>query len=353
LTKPASLLINRSITKIITILLLSIGSAFAGSLTVVAVGDIMMGSDYPGNNLPPDNGKDLFKAVSSALMDADLTLGNLEGTLLSGGVCAKKIEKGRCYAFRTPPGWALNLLDVGFDFLNLANNHMNDFGAGGIKATQDALEQAGLMYGGAFRKTGHFDINGNKVVIVSFSTSPNTNSVFEIPNAQRIVAELAEENDIVIVSCHAGGEGVKYLHICDDFEYYMGWPRGNVVKFARAVIDSGADLFWGHGPHVPRAMEIYKDRLIAYSLGNFFTWGFNLGDERGYAPILKARLDSHGVFLGGEIISALQRTYQYLKIDSLNRAAKLIQKLSLDDFPDSAPLISDQGVIYPAIKIQY
>lgn len=313
----------------------------------------MMGSDYPSNNLPPNEGKNLFKAIASVLKNADLTLGNLEGTLLTGGVCAKKVQKGRCYAFRTPPGWAMNLLDVGFDYMNLANNHMNDFSAGGIKATQDALSDAGLVYGGAHRKVGQFEINDNKIAIVSFSTSPNTNSVFEIPKAQRIVAEQAKLNDIVIVSFHAGGEGVKFLHTRDTFEYYMGWPRGNVVKFARAVVDSGADLVWGHGPHVPRAMEIYRDRLIAYSLGNFCTWGFNLGDERGYAPILKVVLDSSGVFQGGEIISALQRTYKNLTLDSLHRAAKLIKKLSVEDFPESTPLISDQGIIFPDIKIQY
>jgi hypothetical protein len=130
----------------------------------------------------------------------------------------------------------------------------------------------------------------------------------------------------------------------------MGWPRGNVVKFSRAVVDSGADFVWGHGPHIPRAMEIYNDRLIAYSLGNFCTWGFNLGDERGYAPILKVVLDSTGVFQHGKIISGIQRTYKYLALDSLHRAAKLVKELSVQDFPDSAPIISDQGMIYPRIK---
>lgn len=333
--------------------MIAVNFSFAGSLSVIAVGDIMMGSDYPSNNLPPNNGKNLFKGIDSTLMSADLTLGNLEGTLLTGGVCTKKVQKGRCYAFRTPPDWATNLYDAGFDFLNLANNHMNDFGAGGINATQNALVEAKLAYCGAYKKVGQTEINGNKVAIVSFSTSPNTNSIFEIPKAQRIVAEQARLNEIVIVSFHAGGEGVKFLHTRDTFEYYMGWPRGNVVKFSRAVVDSGADFVWGHGPHVPRAMEIYNDRLIAYSLGNFCTWGFNLGDERGYAPILKVVLDSNGVFLHGEIVSALQRTYKNLVLDSLHQAAKLIKKLSMDDFPQSAPMISDQGIIYPRIKIQY
>jgi hypothetical protein len=209
------------------------------------------------------------------------------------------------------------------------------------------VTEAGLEYCGAYSRIANIDINGTKVAIMSFATSPNADMIFEIEKAQKLVAAAARENDVVIVSFHGGGEGIKYLHTADTFEYYMGWPRGNVVKFAHAVIDSGADCVWGHGPHVPRALEIYKDRLIAYSLGNFFTWGFNLGDERGYAPMLKVTMDTSGAFIHGQIISALQRTYQYLRLDTLHRAAKLMQELSGTDFPDTSPLISDQGFLLP------
>jgi poly-gamma-glutamate capsule biosynthesis protein CapA/YwtB (metallophosphatase superfamily) len=320
---------------------------YADSVSVIVVGDIMMGSDYPVKNLPPAGGQNLFNAVSSTLRDADLTLGNLEGTLLEGGVCTKKVEKGRCYAFRTPPGWASNLADAGFDFLNLANNHMNDFGTGGINGTIKALTDAGLQYGGAYKKVGHFNVRGRSIAVVSFSTSPNSNLVLEIEKAQQIVSEQAKLNDIVIVSFHAGSEGLKALHTRNNLEYFGGAPRGNVVKFSRAVVDSGADFVWGHGPHVPRAMEIYKDRLIAYSLGNFCTWGFNLIGELGYAPILKVELDSSGVFIKGNIFSAVQGTYKSLELDSQNHAAKLIKKLSEEDFPRSAPVIIDNGEIQP------
>jgi hypothetical protein len=305
----------------------------------------MMGSSYPSNNLPPDTGRNLFKNVTYLLRGADLTLGNLEGTLLTGGVCTKKIEKGRCYAFRTPPGFVDNLVDAGFDYLNLANNHMNDFGQGGITSTTSTLENAGLQCGGPQGTIGEFTVRGMNIAVVSFATSPNTHTIFKIEEAQRIVAEHARGHDITIVSFHGGGEGLQYLHTKDTFEYFMGWPRGNVVQFARAVIDSGADLVWGHGPHVPRALEIYKDRLIAYSLGNFCTWGFNLGDERGLTPILEVSMDSAGVFQSGRIHSAEQRTYANLSVDTLHRAARFVKKLSHEDFPHSAPWISDDGFI--------
>jgi hypothetical protein len=346
-------LIKRILSIHFIAILLLVGRLVGSTITVAAVGDIMMGSSYPGNNTPPDNGVGLFKNVAPVLRDADLTLGNLEGTLLTGGVCAKKIQKGRCYAFRTPPEFAQNLVDAGFDYMNCANNHMNDFGSGGIKSTVEALEHAGIMAGGPYGNEVGFDINNIRVVIVSFATSPNANTIFEIEKAQRIVAEYSKKSDVTIVSFHGGGEGVKYLHTSNAFEYYMGWPRGNVVKFARAVVDSGADLVWGHGPHVPRALELYKGRLIAYSLGNFCTWGFNLGDERGLAPILKVELDSTGAFMSGQIISAIQRTYKYLYLDTLHAAAGLMKRLSESDFPDSAPLISPHGGIFipPDLRI--
>jgi len=304
-----------------------------------------MGSDYPVSMLPPNSGCELYSNVTNILRSADLTLGNLEGVLLTGGVCTKKPAKGKVYAFRTPPHFAQHLADAGFDFLNLANNHMNDFGIGGIDSTMKTLELYGIAYGGPAGRSGNFMVEGNKVAILCFATSPGTEQVFHIDAAQRHVAAVAQESDIVIVSFHAGGEGLGYLHTRDTFEYFLGQPRGNVVEFAHAVIDSGADLVWGHGPHVPRALELYKDRLIAYSLGNFCTWGFNVADERGHAPVLKVVLDSTGVFMHGNIISLLQQRGKPLAVDTLHRAARLMRRLSTEDFPKSAPLIMDDGTI--------
>lgn len=327
------------------LIIVFVSCLFADTITVIAVGDIMMGSTYPTDNLPAKQGRDLFKNVSPILKDADVTVGNLEGVFLTGGKTTKQIKKGRCYAFRMPPDFVTNLVDAGFDYINLANNHMNDFGTEGISSTITALTNVGIECGGPDGAIGQVEFDSRKIAIISFSTSPRTNLLFEIEKAQRIVAEQSKIHDIVIVSFHGGGEGVNFLHTRDTFEVFMGWPRGNVVKFARAVVDSGADFVWGHGPHVPRALEVYNDRLIAYSLGNFCTWGFNLGDERGYAPILKVVLDSTGIFKQGEIISVLQRTYQSPVIDTNNNAARLIKKLSIEDFPNTSPVIDNNGRI--------
>jgi hypothetical protein len=327
------------------VLLSVITSAYSDSLTVIAVGDIMMGTTYPDYDLPPNNGEDAFTQVRSVLERADLTVGNLEGTLLTGGISTKKVQMGRSYAFRTPPLFARNLAQSGFDFLNLANNHMNDFSHDGITSTIEALEEVGIEYGGPYGQMGHLEISNTSIAIICFSTSPNTFSLLDIRAAQKLVAREARTHDLVIVSFHGGGEGLSYLHTRDLLEYYLGAPRGNVVAFAHAVIDSGADFVWGHGPHVPRALELYRRRLIAYSLGNFYTWGFNVGDERGYAPMLKVTLDSFGAFVHGQILSAIQRSRQPLEIDSLHRAATLMRALTIDDFPETSLSITRQGVV--------
>ncbi len=305
----------------------------------------MMGTTYPETRLPDNDGQGIFSNVSMILNNADLTLGNLEAPLTEIGNCTKKIEKGKVYAFKTPLRYGRYLFEAGFDFLNLKNNHMNDFGPSGLVSTINTLKSLGIQYGtdDAF---GAFLVKNTKVCIISFSSSSWGNSILDINKAQRIVAEKAGEYDITIVSFHGGGEGINYLHTRDTMEYFMGSPRGNVVKFAHAVIDSGADFVWGHGPHIPRAMEIYKNRLIAYSLGNFFTYGFNITNENGYAPILKICLDENSNFLGGKIISAIQTPERILEIDSLHRAAHLIKRLSSEDFPETAPLITDDGKIF-------
>ncbi len=348
LLKPKLIFISRFFRQKIIFIFFTIALSlfWADSITVIAVGDIMMGTTYPEVRLPPDDGAEIFKNVAPILSAADLTLGNLEGPLTDIGICTKKVEKGRCYAFKTPPRYARYLAEAGFDFMSLKNNHTNDFGPEGIASTIKALNDVGIKYG-TDDENGEFIIKNKKIAIICFSASSWGNSIFDITDAQKKVAELSRKKDLVFVSFHGGGEGIGYLHTKDTFEYYLGTPRGNVVKFAHAVIDSGADFVWGHGPHVPRALELYKGRLIAYSLGNFFTWGFNLADERGYAPILKAVLDTTGSFIEGLIIPAIQKTFQYPEIDTLRQAVRLIKKLSAEDFPHSSLLITDEGKILP------
>lgn len=110
------------------------------------------------------------------------------------------------------------------------------------------------------------------------------------------------------------------------------------------MIEAGADLLLGHGPHVPRALEIYRGRLVAYSLGNFATYyGIGVEGLRGLAPIVVARLDAEGRFLGGRIESLIQLRPGGPQPDPERRAAALMRELTVAAFPGSGLVISEAG----------
>ena len=107
----------------------------------------MIGTDFPLNHLPDDDGASFLSAVAPTLSAADLAFGNLEGVLFDGGVAVKECkDMSRCYLFRSPPRYASHLRDAGFDVLSVANNHALDFGEAGRSATMQALNQYGLAW---------------------------------------------------------------------------------------------------------------------------------------------------------------------------------------------------------------
>jgi poly-gamma-glutamate capsule biosynthesis protein CapA/YwtB (metallophosphatase superfamily) len=318
-------------------------------ITISAVGDIMMGSTYPSPIIPPNDGLDLFSLVEAELINSDIAIGNLEGPLCDSGKIKKDTSDKRNYAFITPTCYVKNLVDAGFDVINLANNHSFDFGRDGAKSTRRVLDSVGIKFTGLIGDIAELKIKGKRIVVVGFSPHYGTYYLLNIPKAQRIIAKLKRKADIVIVTFHGGSEGINNLHTKDTFEYQYNDPRGNVVQFSHAVIDSGADLVFGHGPHVPRALEVYKDKLIAYSLGNFCTYGrFWVKGKNGLSLILKVNLDALGNFVDGKIIPLYQEAPGIPKPDSTGRSITLIRDLSQCDFPLTAPEIGDDGLITPS-----
>jgi hypothetical protein len=193
-----------------------------------------------------------------------------------------------------------------------------------------------------------FSVRGVTVGLLAVSFGPRPRSIVHPHEVLQEIGSLARKYDILLVSVHGGKEGVSALRVWDETEYFLEENRGNLVRFARSAVDRGADLILGHGPHVPRALEIYRGRLIAYSLGNFCTYkGMNLDEERGYAPLLWAELGPAGDFLRGRIHSFIQVRPGGPKIDPRHRALGLMKTLSLEDFPASAPLVTDSGEVLP------
>jgi hypothetical protein len=317
-------------------------------ISVIGTGDIMLGSNYPSDaKLPVHDGKNLLREVRQTLADADVTFGNLEGCFLNQGGHVKNCKSG-CYFFRMPDRYVNYLVEAGFDVMSIANNHAGDFGEPGRKNTQQVLKEAGILYAGlkGVCETSRFEKNGVKYGFAAFAPNTGTVSIKDIPSAKKLVSELDRDCDVVIVSFHGGAEGKAHNRVPKKTETFYGENRGDVHAFAHAVVDAGADIVFGHGPHVVRAAELYRDRFIIYSLGNFCTAGdFSIGGISGYAPIVKVYVDREGKFVKGQIYSALQKDKTGPVVDAHAAAAKEIRRLTQLDFPATKITVSEDGTI--------
>ncbi len=316
-------------------------------VTVAAVGDLMLGTDFPEDRLPDDDGAGQLTAAGPWLRAADIAFGNLEGVLMDGGEPVKACKNASaCYLFRSPQRFARTFADAGFTALSLANNHAYDFGRPGRTASMAALDSVGIHHSGRAGELASWKIGEARIAMVAFAPFKESWPMLDQTSAVAVVSGLAVGHDIVIVSFHGGAEGVDAARIPFSTERYYGEDRGNVVEFARAMIDAGADLLLGHGPHVPRAVELYRDRFIAYSLGNFATWwGISIANEKGYAPLLSLKLDGNGRFLGGEVVSFVQGRPEGPRLDPANRAAVMTGELTAADFPGGELKVQQNGQI--------
>jgi poly-gamma-glutamate capsule biosynthesis protein CapA/YwtB (metallophosphatase superfamily) len=326
-----------------------------GAIVISAVGDIMMGTTWPEEVLPPRDGEGIFDDVLPDLGNADVLFGNLEGPLadnVTEGKCGKRMGHSRlCFEFRTPTRYVRHLEQAGFDALNVANNHAWDFGREGIENTVSTLLAAGIQPVGG-EQVAVFEILGRTVAVAGFSyspPSPYSHSILDLPDAAERIRSLKEAYDLVIVSFHGGAEGKSALRTPKTDEIFAGENRGNVVRFARTAVEAGADLVLGHGPHVPRALEVHEGKLIAYSLGNFLTYGrFNIREESGISLILTVRLDPEtGDFLGGTIAPVILRDRGIPSPDPQKRSVDLIRDLSSRLNPRQSLVIGEDGSLSP------
>ncbi|WNG32183.1 CapA family protein [Archangium violaceum] len=313
-----------------------------------AVGDVMLGTDFPEGLLPPDDGVASLAAVAPLLRDADLTFVNLEGPLCDNGETKKCRKGGNCYAFRSPTRYGKYLQDAGVDLASTANNHSGDFGELCRRETEATLDALGIAWSGPAGTVATVERNGLRIGMVAFHTSANCNYVNDVPSAAAFVRTVKQNHDLVLVSFHGGAEGAKALNIPKGPEMFFGENRGNLRVFTHAVIDAGADLVLGHGPHVVRAMEFYKDRLIVYSMGNFATYGsFNLKGPQGLGLIVDVELDSQGRFRSGRILPTRQEGRGIPQPDSSAEVIPLVRRLTSEDFPETGALVGADGTLSP------
>lgn len=318
------------------------------TLRIVGVGDMMLGTNFPPSPsyLAPDDGKTLLNPVRHYLSDADITFGNLEGCILSEGGTPKSCSNpAMCYAFRMPDHYAAYFKDAGFDLLSIANNHIGDFGDAGRRNTVEQLKKQNLAFAGL---SGHpytvITQNGVRYGFCAFAPNEGTVSINDIAGARALVKKVDALCDVLVVSFHGGAEGAGYRHITRKNELFLGENRGNPYQFAREVIDAGADVVFGHGPHVTRAIDLYKNKFIAYSMGNFATYGrFNLKGPAGIAPIISIQVNRKGDFLGGKIIPVKQIGEGGPLPDDEAGAIREIISLTAQDIPECPLRIATDG----------
>ncbi|MDQ3207966.1 MAG: CapA family protein [Gemmatimonadota bacterium] len=339
------------------------------------VGDINLGTETLPDGVPPDSGRGLLDRARPSLR-GDLVVGNFEGVLADTGTSVKCLvrltpkeqrrkdrlrkrmkadtlppaTRPNCYAFRTPTMLAPRLVEAGFTHMNLANNHANDLGRAGRESTEQILEGLGVrLYGPLGRITVDTIRKGDgltAVGLVGFTTYPYAYNLLDIERSAAIVDSVRPLVDLLLVTFHGGAEGIRALHTGEAAESLGHEPRGDLRRWARAVIDAGADGVIGHGPHVLRGMEFYRNRLIAYSLGNFATYrGFNLTGPLGITGVLQLEFSEDRTLRAARLVPMRQLPRQGPSPDPDRTAIHLVRQLSAEDFGATAAVMSESGEI--------
>ena len=320
------------------------------TLRISAVGDIMLGTQYPSKKYLPGNEfmvykpnsdkrtPNFFDEIEPKFKQHQIVFGNLEGTFFDSiGTVKQCSDSSKCYAFKQPTHFVKSLSHAGFNLLSVGNNHIGDFGINGIKSTHNTLKKEGIHHAGTNIKPLDFiEINHQKIGFLALAVGDDCVQLFDTSRIKTLLFELKSFCNIIVVSIHAGAEGNNHTHVTRNTEFYLNENRGNVYQIAHYCIDNGADLILGHGPHVPRAMEVYRKKLIAYSLGNFCTfYRFNLSKNNGIAPLLSLELNKNGDIQKIDICSYKQIGDGGPISDWRRRAKHRILKLSKQDFPES------------------
>ena len=222
-------------------------------------GDCTLASD-PGNYTSPHGfietvGTDYgypFRNVMEYFENDDFTIINLESVLADSGYPASKL-----FTFKGPTAYTQIMTSSSVEAVTLANNHTGDYGQAGYESTTNALTQAGVPF-----------VEENKTTLVTTESGLVIGLyadafTFSVSDIQKNVKQLRDAGaEVVIFAAHWGKEGYYY-------------PITDQIRYAHEAIDAGADIVYGHHPHVLNQIEEYNDGVIFYSMGNF-SFGGNI-----------------------------------------------------------------------------
>jgi poly-gamma-glutamate capsule biosynthesis protein CapA/YwtB (metallophosphatase superfamily) len=287
----------------------------------------------------------VFAGIRRFLRHTDLVVGNLEGTLATGGApkCAQDSSSG-CFTFRAAPAWAETLRAAGFTVLNVANNHALDYGTEAQSETLAALHRTRIVHQGLPGQIAYVRAGKVKVALIGCAPYRWAQSLLDVRGSGALVRKAARHADVVLVYMHAGAEGVGAEHVRGAEETYLGERRGNPRAFAHTMIEAGADLVFASGPHVLRGIEWYRGRVIAYSLGNLAgTHTLSTQGSLALSTLLRVTLDRRGRFAAGSIVPLRLVGAGTPVLDSRRAAIGRIRELSKEDFGPRAIRISGNG----------
>ena len=311
------------------------------SVTLNWVGDISFSKRH---GLPRGGPQRVLGRVSRLFRGADITTGNLEGTLGSGGRSKCGGGSSNCHAFQAPVSYARGLARVGFSMLNLANNHSRDFGTTGLRQTVRALAAAGIAHTGLGHRIRVVRVAGRRVAFLGFAPYPWASPLTNIPVARRLIAAAARRAEVVVVFIHAGSEGSGSTRVPRGREHAFGENRGETRRFAHEAVAAGADAVLGSGPHVLRGIECYRRRVIAYSLGNFTGYRtLATGGVLSLSGVLRVRLGPTGKLLGGRLMPVRIAAPGVPRPGGPSVA--LVRRLSRADFGARACRIAPNGAL--------
>ncbi len=314
-------------------------------LSVSAGGDVM-GDRKVGTFIDKNGGAALFESVKPYMEDAHLAFINLEGAISDTGARNSAKE----YTFQARPGLMDGLLSAGIDVVSLANNHSLDYGWKALSDCISRLDTAGIKHAGAgadfdaAAAPAVLDTPAGKVSVIAVSqitagfaaTSKRagtyyiSSSVSKNKGLTDRVTQAAQQSDFVIVSLHWGTE---YDSTADSLQ----------VGLAHALVDAGADLVLGHHPHVIQGMEIYKDKLIVYSMGDF-VWDWHSA-YTGDAFVLRVTVPPDGPPWGTVVPVFLSRSTGAPAVTDGENAGRILSRLTKLSAKHGLELIRDGDVV--------
>lgn len=319
-------LVRLSVLIIVLIFLLITLTIEHSTLKITAVGDIRISERFIKNYLP---------TIEKIHLSGDLTFANFEGVLSEKTFIDP-------FLLTMPYETSSVLKAMGIDYLSLANNHSLDLGVDQYQETYRRLKREGFRIAGYVDLGEVIKVKNRTIRIIGFSFN-SLNDVNDLDKATEIIKSCHE--DLIIVSAHMGGESGKGYLIPNGMEFFGAEQRGDVVKFSHACIDAGADLIIGHSPHILRKIEVYQNKLIVYSLGNF------IFDYPGVERHMHSPGFSISIFLNakGDFKKAKINSYDLRNgipvFDNGHRAFRFIKKLSLKNKTNL--IFKSNGWVYP------